>query len=227
MQTAPVAQAAKTTTKTTTKAAAGGCGDGGGGGHGHSHGHGGHGHSHGNSNHGHASISISDEEAKEGGQGRGIIKTTMLVNGICCPSEVPIIEKILNPLPGVKSVRINVIAKKVAVEHDEDEISALAMVLALNRARLDASIFGSGKDSGGEGGLGVQGAKLPKWNVMLGAVCWITSMVSHGEAEPHNNQTQPGYAGEKRGEKKRGEKRRGEERREEPAQPTGVVCGVQ
>merc|ERR1711865_1317206 len=32
------------------------------------------------------------------------VRTTMMVEGICCPSEVPLIENILNPLPGVEKV---------------------------------------------------------------------------------------------------------------------------
>ena len=45
-------------------------------------------------------------------------KTTMDVAGICCPSEVPLIRKLIEPLPGVHEVLVNVTAKTVTVHHD-------------------------------------------------------------------------------------------------------------
>ena len=46
-----------------------------------------------------------------------ILTTVMKVDGICCPAEVPIIRRLLEPLPGVLSVNVNVTAKGVWVEH--------------------------------------------------------------------------------------------------------------
>ena len=47
-----------------------------------------------------------------------LCKTTLDVMRICCPSEVPLIKKLLNPLPGVEEVSVNVTAKTVNVLHD-------------------------------------------------------------------------------------------------------------
>jgi Zn2+/Cd2+-exporting ATPase len=40
------------------------------------------------------------------------------VLGICCPSEVPLIERILNPLEGVHGVSVIVPSRTVVVIHD-------------------------------------------------------------------------------------------------------------
>lgn len=48
-----------------------------------------------------------------------LCKTTLDVMGICCPSEVPLIKKLLDPLPGVEEVSVNVTAKTVLVLHDQ------------------------------------------------------------------------------------------------------------
>lgn len=45
------------------------------------------------------------------------------VLGICCTSEVPLIEKILKPLNGVNKVSVVVPAKTVIVVHDSNLIS--------------------------------------------------------------------------------------------------------
>lgn len=45
------------------------------------------------------------------------------VLGICCTSEVPLIEKILKPLNGVDKVTVVVPSKTVIVVHDSNLIS--------------------------------------------------------------------------------------------------------
>lgn len=48
----------------------------------------------------------------------GFGKTTLDVMGICCPNEVPLIKKLLGPIPGVEEVSVNVTSKTVTVLHD-------------------------------------------------------------------------------------------------------------
>nr|CAD1827643.1 unnamed protein product [Ananas comosus var. bracteatus] len=69
------------------------------------------------------------------------------VLGICCPSEVPLVEKILRPLEGVQKVSVIVPSKTVIVVHDGSLISPVQIVKALNQARLEASIraYGGGR----------------------------------------------------------------------------------
>lgn len=69
-----------------------------------------------------------------------LCKTTFNVLGICCPSEVSLIERLLQPLSGVERVSINVPSKTVTVLHDPSLIQPAQIVRALNQARLDASV---------------------------------------------------------------------------------------
>lgn len=48
-----------------------------------------------------------------------LCRTTLDVMGICCPSEVPLIKKLLDPLPGVEDVFVNVTTKTVLVSYDQ------------------------------------------------------------------------------------------------------------
>ncbi|KAI4335383.1 hypothetical protein L6164_014029 [Bauhinia variegata] len=62
------------------------------------------------------------------------------VLGLCCSSEVPLIENILKPLDGVKEVSVIVPSRTVIVVHDSMVISQIQIVKALNQARLEANI---------------------------------------------------------------------------------------
>ncbi|CAI9760959.1 unnamed protein product [Fraxinus pennsylvanica] len=67
------------------------------------------------------------------------------VLGLCCSSEVPLIERILKSMDGVKDFSINVPTKTVIVVHDTLLISQLQIVKALNQARLEANIRAYGE----------------------------------------------------------------------------------
>lgn len=75
----------------------------------------------------------------------GLHKTSLDVLGICCPSEVPLIERILKSLAGVERVSVNVPSKTVTVLHNPLLTSSSHIVKVLNQARLDASIRVPGK----------------------------------------------------------------------------------
>ncbi|CAJ1941785.1 unnamed protein product [Sphenostylis stenocarpa] len=62
------------------------------------------------------------------------------VLGLCCSSEVPLIENILKPLEGIKEVSVIVPSRTVIVLHDTLVISQLQIVKALNQARLEANM---------------------------------------------------------------------------------------
>lgn len=67
------------------------------------------------------------------------------VLGLCCSSEVPLIERILRPLEGVVEVSVIVPSRTVIVLHDTLLISQLQIVKALNQARLEANVRVIGK----------------------------------------------------------------------------------
>ncbi|KAL8209416.1 hypothetical protein R6Q57_006148 [Mikania cordata] len=69
------------------------------------------------------------------------------VLGLCCSSEVPLIEKILKPLEGVHQVSVIVPSKTVIVLHDVSVISQLQIVKALNQSRLEANVRMKGDQS--------------------------------------------------------------------------------
>lgn len=72
-------------------------------------------------------------------------KTCIDIFGICCPAEVPLVKKILQPLPGVQEVLVNVAARTVTVRHDAALTSAAWLVKLLNDAKLEASIHEQGE----------------------------------------------------------------------------------
>ncbi|KAF8091686.1 hypothetical protein N665_0438s0017 [Sinapis alba] len=67
------------------------------------------------------------------------------VLGICCTSEVPLIENILKSLDGIKEYSIIVPSRTVIVVHDSLIISQFHIVKALNQARLEANVRVTGE----------------------------------------------------------------------------------
>lgn len=58
------------------------------------------------------------------------------VLGICCPSEVPLVERLLEPLPGVRKVTVIVPSRTVIVLHDADATSPAHIGNARHHALL-------------------------------------------------------------------------------------------
>ncbi|XP_050217200.1 putative inactive cadmium/zinc-transporting ATPase HMA3 [Mercurialis annua] len=69
------------------------------------------------------------------------------VLGLCCTSEVPLIENILKSLDGIKEFSVVVPTRTVIVLHDNLLISQLQIVKALNQARLEANVRVKGDTS--------------------------------------------------------------------------------
>ena len=74
-------------------------------------------------------------------------KSSFFVSGICCASEIPAINSILEPLNGVDKVTINVTNKTVYVYHQFDLMSAQGIKAVLDAEKFDARIT---KDAGAE-----------------------------------------------------------------------------
>uniref|UniRef100_A0A0D9WTS1 HMA domain-containing protein n=1 Tax=Leersia perrieri TaxID=77586 RepID=A0A0D9WTS1_9ORYZ len=96
------------------------------------------------------------------------------VLGICCPSEVPLVEKLLQPLEGVQKVTVIVPSRTVIVVHDTDLVSQSQIVKALNQARLEASVraFGNGSSEKTTN-------KWPSPYVVLCGVLLVVSLFEH------------------------------------------------
>ncbi|KAL5200185.1 hypothetical protein ABZP36_021388 [Zizania latifolia] len=95
------------------------------------------------------------------------------VLGICCPSEVPLVEKLLQPLEGVHKVTVIVPSRTVIVVHDVDAVSQSQIVKTLNQARLEASVraYGSGTEKITN--------KWPSPYVLLCGVLLVVSLFEH------------------------------------------------
>jgi Cd2+/Zn2+-exporting ATPase len=103
------------------------------------------------------------------------IRTTVLkVDGICCPAEVPIIRRLLEPLPGVRAVNVNVTAKEAWVEHD-NQTSVNQILLVMNdTGGLEASVAMPGETSAAKN-------RFPKWNICISGVLWAISLLHYAE----------------------------------------------
>ena len=97
----------------------------------------------------------------------------MYVSGICCPSEVPIIQNILSPLPGVFEVNVNVTGRQTIVEHDPSLTPPPALVNALNEVDLGASI------QHGDGQITEKRSSLPPNPTIISGVLFVASLFHH------------------------------------------------
>ena len=98
----------------------------------------------------------------------------LYVEGICCPSEVPIIENVLLPIEGVSEVVVAVPSKTTFVTHDPSLSSAADLVDALNTAGLGAYIKEGGRRSRQR-----KKRSLPPWNVFASGLLTLVAIVGH------------------------------------------------
>uniref|UniRef100_A0A7S1G0M0 HMA domain-containing protein n=2 Tax=Corethron hystrix TaxID=216773 RepID=A0A7S1G0M0_9STRA len=74
-----------------------------------------------------------------------IVQSQLFVRGICCPAEIPSIDEIIKPLPGVKKVSVNVTTKIVYLEHDCSMISIQEIGKKLSLNNFEATVQKDGK----------------------------------------------------------------------------------
>ncbi|MQM05615.1 hypothetical protein Taro_038430 [Colocasia esculenta] len=88
-----------------------------------------------------------EENGGKNGTNAKYQKSYFDVLGLCCSSEVPLIEKILQSLDGVVTVSVIVPSRTVIVVHDGALVTQLQIVKALNQARLEATVraYGTGR----------------------------------------------------------------------------------
>jgi hypothetical protein len=66
-----------------------------------------------------------------------------ITSGLCCPTEIPIIKSLLNPLSGVVKIGVNVATKVAWVDHT-DEITAKEMKNVLQKSKFSVEILKDG-----------------------------------------------------------------------------------
>jgi copper chaperone CopZ len=71
---------------------------------------------------------------------RKIVRSTMYCSGICCSSEVPLVNSALEPLDGVEKIMINVPLRNVIIDHDPSVVTAKILKDILNQNDFGASI---------------------------------------------------------------------------------------
>jgi Cd2+/Zn2+-exporting ATPase len=65
--------------------------------------------------------------------------TRIHVAGLCCDDEITLIRRVLEPMPGVNQVDVNLIGRLVYVQH-AGNVAPESLVSALNQAKLDARL---------------------------------------------------------------------------------------
>lgn len=75
-----------------------------------------------------------------------LVRSTFLVKGICCASEVPSVRKIVKPVAGVASLQINIAAKQVYVQHDASLVGAPEIANRLTSQGFTATVVKNGAD---------------------------------------------------------------------------------
>ncbi|PRQ51352.1 putative hydrolase [Rosa chinensis] len=86
---------------------------------------------------------FGDEQDQVEGENKSAMKLQKSyfdVLGLCCSSEVALVENILKPLNGVKEVSVILPSKTVIVVHDSHLISQIQIDEAMNEARLESSV---------------------------------------------------------------------------------------
>ncbi|KAJ0040388.1 hypothetical protein Pint_27394 [Pistacia integerrima] len=83
----------------------------------------------------------NDEAAKK------LQKSYFDVLGLCCSTEVSLVERILKSVNGVEEYSVIVPTKTVVVVHDNLIVSQLEIVKALNQARLEANVRAYGEEN--------------------------------------------------------------------------------
>uniref|UniRef100_A0A7N0TGP8 HMA domain-containing protein n=2 Tax=Kalanchoe fedtschenkoi TaxID=63787 RepID=A0A7N0TGP8_KALFE len=93
-------------------------------------------------------LCCSEMAAADSGKKKGKLQKSYFdVLGLCCSSEVPLIENILKNLNGVKDISVIVPSRTVIVVHDDLLISPSQIAKALNQARLEANVRNRGETS--------------------------------------------------------------------------------
>ena len=75
-----------------------------------------------------------------------LCRSSLYVQGICCPTEVPIVKRIIRNMSksGVKKISVNIPSRMVYIEHDFSSVSVKDFEQELNKEGFGASIRKNG-----------------------------------------------------------------------------------
>jgi len=93
------------------------------------------------------------------------VRSQLYVQGICCASECPSINKIVKPIVGVSKVQINIATKMVHVQHEPEKVTADEIALKLLSQGFSCCVY---KD--GENELSVQSASVGRTTLHINVV---------------------------------------------------------
>jgi Zn2+/Cd2+-exporting ATPase len=81
-------------------------------------------------------------EVSFGNVSEGGAVTSLRISGMDCADEVAVLERVLKPIAGVRGVRANIIASKIAVNH-EPAVTAQQLIDAIAPTGMTASLAGA------------------------------------------------------------------------------------
>ncbi len=103
--------------------------------------------------------------------------TVLYAAGICCPMEVPLIEAVLVPLPGVDHVEVTVMLKTVTVRHDAAQVPPAALMAALNAVHMQASLYNAQQGPRTSRTQSILDY-IPPWHLLVASFCILLSLLS-------------------------------------------------
>lgn len=105
---------------------------------------------------------------------RPLAVTEIEVAGLCCQSEVDLIQRKIRVLDGVSDVKINVALRRIAVTHDPEKVSADRMLRTLNWSLLGASLLQKGST------VGLRRGPLCTKEAGVAIICFVLFAVAGG-----------------------------------------------
>lgn len=73
--------------------------------------------------------------------------TKIRVQNICCPKEGRIVQEELGKLPGINTIRIDILCRVAYISHDQNKVTPPEMLETLNKRHFGASIVDAGVET--------------------------------------------------------------------------------
>ena len=100
--------------------------------------------------------------------------TEIEVAGMCCQSEVELIQRKLGAISGVHDIKVNLMLRRIAVTHDAERVPPERMLRTLNWSLLGASLVQKGSSSGMARGT------LQTREAFIAASCFVLFAIAGG-----------------------------------------------